>query len=767
MADQVDTAVEETKRVYIGGLSDQITETSLTSKLGSFGKVLGVELKKDNLTGIHRGFAYVNLQVTPQQWTRCVTVLNHTKWQGKTLSIQEAKRDPIKILEEERSTNKENTQDPADQPRRRKRPRGNIDGDKLIPGKLASNMTLMTDKEVEKRRGWGQGRYNRAIARMRLKKPDGTYFTFAAGNYRNNLTKLYGSGVPPPISQLPWDSPEPPTRDTKPSEQSHTKSATSGASWMDSWGEDDNEGTTDDDEIVSSESEFTSEEVASASSESESEAELEPEPKVKPTPTTQLPTDDPKQTSTTITAAQRKENSEMRRQEAMLKRAQEVRQAQDIVKQALAKVDNPDGNQSKIVFASDSEEGPAGHGNDDGVDMENRAPNTTNKKRLLLSDSEDDEDELQLRVNPMYEGKGGLERFNIQSSVGLDSRFTIDERFRDDDSSDNEVTPTAEPHSLNESASKSTSEEQSPVEDVATNLDTSQDKAVAMDVLRTMFGEIPESRAFVKDSQILLEEAMTQKQSESGVNGVVAPSQEQETRILENHKHYWRPVIHFDPDAPDAADLEEIPEATLAVPTSSDAATKSSFQNKPVPEVSQDRAVQIHGDLRSLFGKAAVEPSEDTEIIPEEPTFSLLANLGQTDTDPSTPPATDGPLPPNDRAPTTTADARPARLLWGPKPSRFDARQPPILATSFFFFHMGQKNLAKQLYFQDVPDQPTFATPDNMDELVSQWRESKKSWKQHFENRHRRVIKESKLKQNRALAANRHKFANNYTMATV
>ncbi|KAJ1653911.1 hypothetical protein IWQ61_006068, partial [Dispira simplex] len=374
-----------------------------------------------------------------------------------------------------------------------------------------------------------------------------------------------------------------------------------------------------------------------------------------------------------------------------------------------------------------------------------------------------------LRVNPLFEGKGGLERFNLQSSIGLDSRFTIDERFRDDDNdNDDQVPPTTEPHSLNESVSGHKPEDQAPSEGVPTNLDTSQDKAVAMDVLRTMFGEIPESRAFVKDSQILFEEAMSQKQSE-GANGVVAPSQEQETRILQNHKYYWRPVVHFDPDAPGAADLEEAPETISAAPVSSDAAAKCSFQNKPVPEVSQDRAVQIRGDLRSLFGKVAVEPTKDAEITSEEPTFSLLANLGQADADLSVSQPTDGQTSHEDPqiTSTTTADAKPARLLWGPKPRRFDARQPPILATTFFFFHMGQNNLAKQLYFQDVPDQPTFATPDNLDELVGQWRESKKSWKQHFENRHHRVIKESKLKQNRALTANRRKFANNYTVTTV
>ncbi|KAJ1658515.1 hypothetical protein IWQ61_002258 [Dispira simplex] len=777
MADQIDTTVEETKRVYIGGLSDQITEKSLTTKLGSFGKVLDIELKKDNLTGLHRGFAYANLQVAPQQWTRCVTVLNHTKWQGKTLTIQEAKRDPLKKLDEERSTNKENTGDQTDQTRRKKRPQGDNDGGKVIPGKLAPNMTLMTDQEVEKRRGWTQGRYSRAIARMRLQKPDGTYFTFKASNYRNNLTKLYGSGVPPPISQLPWTSPEAPTRDTKSREQSNTKSATLGASWMDSWGEDDNEAMMEDDNIVISKSESASEEIASASSESEpeSESEVESEPEAKPTSTTPLPTVNPKQSSTTISTAQRKENSEMRRQEALLKRAQEVRQARDIVKQALAEVDNLDGNQNKIVFTSDSEESSAGHVND--VDMKVQAATATNKKRSLLSDSEDDDHEgepsdgsdLQLRVNPLFEGKGGLERFNLQSSIGLDSRFTIDERFRDDDNDDDDqVPPTTEPHSLNESVSDHKPEDQTPPEGVPTNLDTSQDKAVAMDVLRTMFGEIPESRAFVKDPQILFEEAMSQKQSE-GASGVVAPSQEQETRILENHKYYWRPVVHFDPDAPGAAAWEEAPETISAAPVSSDAAAKCSFQNKPVPEVSQDRAVQIRGDLRSLFGKIAVEPTEDAEITPEEPTFSLLANLGQADTDLSVSQPTDGQTPHEDSQITsmTTADAKPARLPWGPKPRRFDARQPPILATTFFFFHMGQNNLAKQLYFQDVPDQPTFATPDNLDELVAQWRESKKSWKQHFENRHHRVIKESKLKQNRALAANRRKFANNYTVTTV
>lgn len=39
---------------------------------------------------------------------------------------------------------------------------------------MAKDMTPVTDKNVEKKRGWRRGRYGRAIAIMHLRRPDGT-----------------------------------------------------------------------------------------------------------------------------------------------------------------------------------------------------------------------------------------------------------------------------------------------------------------------------------------------------------------------------------------------------------------------------------------------------------------------------------------------------------------------------------------------------------------------------------------------------------------
>lgn len=38
----------------------------------------------------------------------------------------------------------------------------------------AKDMTLVTDRNVESRKGWRRGRYGRAIAIVRMRRPDGT-----------------------------------------------------------------------------------------------------------------------------------------------------------------------------------------------------------------------------------------------------------------------------------------------------------------------------------------------------------------------------------------------------------------------------------------------------------------------------------------------------------------------------------------------------------------------------------------------------------------
>jgi hypothetical protein len=70
--------------------------------------------------------------------------------------------------------------------------------------RLASDMTPVTDRNMDGRRGWKRSRYGRAVLVMRLRKPDGTRMVYDPTMYKNNLEKLFGSVKPLPVNKLTW-----------------------------------------------------------------------------------------------------------------------------------------------------------------------------------------------------------------------------------------------------------------------------------------------------------------------------------------------------------------------------------------------------------------------------------------------------------------------------------------------------------------------------------------------------------------------------------
>nr|KAF6279283.1 nucleolar protein 8 [Pipistrellus kuhlii] len=86
-------ANRETKRLFVGGLGQSISEVDLQNQFSRFGEVSDVEIitRKDDQGNPQKVFAYINIRVAESDLRKCMSVLNNTKWKGGTLQIQIAK----------------------------------------------------------------------------------------------------------------------------------------------------------------------------------------------------------------------------------------------------------------------------------------------------------------------------------------------------------------------------------------------------------------------------------------------------------------------------------------------------------------------------------------------------------------------------------------------------------------------------------------------------------------------------------------------------
>ncbi|KAF9195395.1 nucleolar protein 8 [Haplosporangium sp. Z 11] len=184
----VDLNEHITQRAFIGGLAKDVTPADVEGRFKSFGQLKDVYLAKDLDDGC-RGFGYMTLDTTRKEWLKCLALFNGAKWKGHVLKIEEANKDwQTKRQEdlEKQSLLEKKEKDAVLKKIRRS------------PAKHAEDMSLVTEKNLDGRRGWKRGRYGRPIIAMRLDK-----MTYDPSHYKNNLEKLYNlSGNPLPLDQL-------------------------------------------------------------------------------------------------------------------------------------------------------------------------------------------------------------------------------------------------------------------------------------------------------------------------------------------------------------------------------------------------------------------------------------------------------------------------------------------------------------------------------------------------------------------------------------
>ena len=125
-----------------------------------------------------------------------MNVLNGCAWRGGKLQISQAKPNRFRTLE---NGSIAIINEDGDEKKQKKKPKKKR---KLV--RMAGDQSLVTDKNVDKRKGWRRGRYGRAIACLRIRKPNRQLLVIDPSHYKNNLEKLFGSVKPKPLSQLLW-----------------------------------------------------------------------------------------------------------------------------------------------------------------------------------------------------------------------------------------------------------------------------------------------------------------------------------------------------------------------------------------------------------------------------------------------------------------------------------------------------------------------------------------------------------------------------------
>ncbi|OMJ11037.1 Nucleolar protein 8 [Smittium culicis] len=161
-------------RVYVGGLSENITENEVVERFKTFGEIQDSYMPKSAVSG--------------------ESLYNGSKWKGSSLKIQLAKTSSLELV---KKSNEDSSSVDSQQERIKKR---------LLRAKSvhSENMSLVTEKNIDSRVGWKRGRYGRAIAVVKIRKNRDCIVTVDPYKYKDNLEKLFGSIRPKKLSKLDY-----------------------------------------------------------------------------------------------------------------------------------------------------------------------------------------------------------------------------------------------------------------------------------------------------------------------------------------------------------------------------------------------------------------------------------------------------------------------------------------------------------------------------------------------------------------------------------
>ena len=79
-----------TKNLFIGGLSQNVTNAQLEEHFTKAGKVISAKVIMDRDTGLGKGFGFVEME-TEDEAKKAMKELNHSEIDGKSIEVKEAK----------------------------------------------------------------------------------------------------------------------------------------------------------------------------------------------------------------------------------------------------------------------------------------------------------------------------------------------------------------------------------------------------------------------------------------------------------------------------------------------------------------------------------------------------------------------------------------------------------------------------------------------------------------------------------------------------
>ncbi|OWF56553.1 Nucleolar protein 8 [Mizuhopecten yessoensis] len=165
-----------TKRIFVGGLYNNITESELSERFSKFGNVDNIEIKtKKNSDGIPENtFAYLDVNTTDENLKKCFSVLNRSRWKGKELKIQHAKADFMKRLKEERENNFEKAEKPKTKKVVYQDPLEGVAG---VDNFHMKGAVPGTPVDVEEK-NWVVGKYGRVLPIVNIRRRDKRKISF-------------------------------------------------------------------------------------------------------------------------------------------------------------------------------------------------------------------------------------------------------------------------------------------------------------------------------------------------------------------------------------------------------------------------------------------------------------------------------------------------------------------------------------------------------------------------------------------------------------
>ncbi|CAG8824747.1 11282_t:CDS:2, partial [Racocetra persica] len=233
------------------------------------------------------------------------------------------------------------------------------------------------------------------------------------------------------------------------------------------------------------------------------------------------------------------EQSNKVRLEAIKQRALEKKVEREKITQALRKNEGSTKSTNHIVFSDN-----------------NLSPKISENLNLFDSDEEhnDEQSNLDIAINPIFEGESGRERLYIQRKFHGDDRFKLTSDFVSDDEKNN-------------------ADENNPEKNDNMDQVLPEEKANQIGILKGLLGYDPNKSNPKKKSL------------------------------------QWKELVHFDPDAPEAKNLEldSIHEDSDSSEPITGSKTTQSQPSQPLPQVSKEVKIEINADLKRMFAPNALK----------------------------------------------------------------------------------------------------------------------------------------------------------------